>query len=146
MEVHEKNLDCVSIKDQSGHELGKLYFVPCDMGIPARVRELTELFPSLVSHAMPLNIHLDGTAEGIDAAKLQEAEQQLYDTLDYVCGVATAQEVFRQYRPFARVDGDFWATKVVRALSEIMPRLSVRMDHIARTTWPGLLGKGKKRK
>ena len=146
MEVHEKNLDSIVITDRSGHELGKLYYVPCDMGIPARVRELTELFPALVSPAMPLDIHTDGTAEGEDAAKLQEAERQLYDTLDYVCGVVTAQEVFRQHRPFERIEGDFWATKVVRALSEIMPRLSVRMDHIARTTWPGLLRKGKKRK
>ena len=116
------------------------------MGIPARVRELTELFPAIISLVMPLTIHPDGTAEDKDAVKLQEAEKRLYDTLDYVCGVVTAQEVFRQHRPFARVDGDFWATKVVRALSEIMPRLSVRMDDIARTTWPGLLGKGKRRK
>lgn len=137
MEVHEKNLDCVSLSGEHGQEVGAIYFVPCDFGIAPRVNELTQLFPALVEAVRPLHLRTDGTTSREDADKLHEAERRLCETLDYVCGVATSQEVFRTYRPFATIGGSFWATTVIRALASIMPRLSARMEYLSRTTWAG---------
>lgn len=137
MEVHAKNLDAINIVDASGNAAGRLFFIPGDVGIVSRVQELTQLYPHLVEEVRPLKLYADGTARTSDVAKLQEEETLLFNTLDYVLGVVTAQEAFKQHRPFAVVDGDLWITRVVQALEKIMPRIETRIYEISRTSWSG---------
>lgn len=140
MEVHAKNVDFIDIVDASGNAAGRLYFIPCDVGIVSRVQELTQLYPLLVEEVRPLNLYDDGTAHTAhteDTEKLHEAETRLYNALDYACGVVTAQEAFKQYRPFAVVDGELWLTRVVQAIAKVMPRIEARIYEISRTAWSG---------
>ena len=137
MEVHAKNVDFIDIVDASGNAAGRLFFIPGDVGIVSRVQELTQLYPLLVEEVRPLNLYDDGTAHTEDTERLQEAETRLYNALDYACGVVTAQEAFKQYRPFAVVDGELWLTRVVQAIAKVMPRIEERIYEISRTAWSG---------
>ena len=137
MQIHEKNLERISLKDGQGREAGALYYIPCDFGLASRVGELTQLFPGIVDTVRSMRPRPAGTVDAADADKLHEAEEKLCAALDYVCGVMTAQEAFTIHRPFAVVDGDIWVTKVMEALTSIMPRLSERIEFIASTIWRG---------
>ena len=134
MQIHEKNLERISLKDGQGREAGALYYVPCDFGLASRVGELTQLFPGIVDAVRSMRPRSDGSVDAENAEQLHEAEETLCAALDYVCGVMTSQEVFSVHRPFAVVDGDIWATTVVEALTSIMPRLMERMEYVARIT------------
>ena len=134
MQIHEKNLERISLKDGQGREAGALYYVPCDFGLASRVGELTQLFPGIVDTVRALRPRPDGSVDAENAEQLHEAEETLCAALDYVCGVMTSQEVFSVHRPFAVVEGDIWATRVVEALTSIMPRLMERMEYVARIT------------
>lgn len=137
MQIHEKNLEKISLKDGQGKEAGALYYVPCDLGIASRVGELTQLFPALMEAVRPLRPYPDGTVDAADADKLHDAEEKLCAALDYACGVMTSQEAFGVHRPYSTVDGDPWAVTVIQALTSIMPRLSERAEYVARTIWRG---------
>lgn len=137
MQIHEKNLERISLKDGQGREAGALYYVPCDFGLASRVGELTQLFPGIVDTVRALRPRPDGSVDAENAEQLHEAEETLCAALDYVCGVMTSQEAFRTYRPFAVVDGDLWATRVIQAFSCVIPTFNERIEYITRTILRG---------
>ena len=132
MEVFEENLDRVMLKEASGRAAGALFFIPLDLGISYRVRELIELVPAIVEEAELLHLEQDGTTTAADAEMLREIEEKLCLSLNRALGVNTAQEAFAQHRPFSTVDGELWASVVVRTLSTVVLRVSGYWDTLCR--------------
>lgn len=141
MEIHVENLDSVPVVDQDGSEAGAVYYIPGDLGIVQRFPEAEDALVGFLTEAKALSVRADGTAPEGNAAALKDLEGRIYDTVDRVCGVATAREAFGQHRPFERSEDDtFWLARVASAMTRIPPRVSARLQSI---TGPGLPAPGK---
>lgn len=118
MQVHEKTLTSVPVLTPRGTEAGRLYFLPADLGLYQRLNDSRNAIIETLTSISNASINPDGSgadpeSEGI----INAAEQQLYELLNYVCGVETCPEVFRRYRPFAiMANKRFWASCAVAAI------------------------------
>lgn len=92
----------ISINDTQGQEIGVFSFDPADAGLPERIRELLSELPAITRQlSLVRNMRPDGTANGADAAIIQNAERRLYDAVDRTFGAGTAAGIFKTVRPFA---------------------------------------------
>ena len=116
----KKNLSSVSILTPSGAEAGRIHFIPADLGLCQRLSESRSAFVETVSRLSTANINPDGS--GADPASeviILAAEQQFAELLNHVCGLESALEAFRKYKPFAVMKGrQFWALSVMDALNK----------------------------
>ena len=107
----------IPINDMQGQEIGVFSFNPADAGLPERIRELLSELPA-ISRQLSLvrNMRPDGTANGADAAIIQNAERRLYDAADRTFGAGTAAGIFREVKPFAVVCNgqDFFCSILAR--------------------------------
>lgn len=145
MQVCEKALTTVPVLTPKGAEGGRLYFLPADLGLYQRINETRSAFLKTLAVLPDANIHPDGT--GADPASetiISEAEQQFTELLNYVCGLETAPEAFRQYRPFAAMsDGRFWASCVMAAFDKALDTVAANIqqlqkkmnEHGGKKTW-----------
>lgn len=118
MQVHEKVLTSVPILTPKGAEGGRLYFLPADLGLCQRIDETQSEFLKTWAAIPNANIRPDGSGEDPASEEIiSEAEQQFAELLNFVCGLETAPEAFRRYKPFAVMsNGRFWASAVMAAL------------------------------
>ena len=111
----------VPIKNTLGEEVGVFYFNPTDVGIVKRFNEVAEKFNTVVEPLQNISINPDGTAESTtDVEALQEAENRLYELVDYLFGGNTAAAFFGKVNPFSPVQGKFYAEHVLTAVANYM--------------------------
>lgn len=122
MQVHEKALASVPVLTPKGNEGGRLYFLPADLGLYQRMNESRSVILETLASLSNASINPDGTgADPESAGIINAAEQQLFVALHCICGIETAPEAFRCYRPFAIMsNGRFWASSVVAALDNAL--------------------------
>ena len=118
MQVNESNLAFIPVKDTSGREYGRLYFVAHDIALHTRAVTVQKTLVGFLEHLHGVGITSDG--RGTDAhssAVIADLTEHFEAMVDTVCGVETSSEVFRALRPFAvTADGNFYANAVINAL------------------------------
>lgn len=108
----------VPIKNLMGEEVGVFYFNPTDIGIVKRFNDVAEKFNSVIEPLQNININPDGTGETVaDVAALEEAENRLYELVNYLFGANTASAFFGKVNPFSPVQGKFYAENVLNAVA-----------------------------
>ncbi len=132
MQVHEKALASVPVLTPKGTEGGRLYYIPADLGLYQRMNEYRSAILDALASLSNASINPDGTGTDPESAGIiNAAEQQLFEALHYICGIETAPEAFRHYRPFAIMsNGRFWASSVVAALDNALEAVTVNVARI----------------
>lgn len=132
MQVCKKALTSVPILTPKGAEGGRLYFLPADLGLFSRVSETRSAFLKTLAVLPDATINPDGTGEDpASEAIIREAEEKFSELLNYVCGVETAPEVFRQHKPFADMgNGRFWAARVMTAFDSALDVVAANIQQI----------------
>lgn len=131
MQVHEQCVTSAPVLTPKGAEGGRIFFLPLDLGLFSRISETRSDFLEMLSSLPEAAIRPDGTgADPASEAIISEAEQQFTELLNYVCGLETAPEAFRQYRPFASVGGRFWACAVMDVFGEAQKVVTKNIEQI----------------
>lgn len=132
MQACEKCLTSVPVLTPKGVEGGRLYFLPADLGLFSRIDETRSAFLITLAALPDANITSQGVgADPASDAIISEAEQQFTELLNYVCGLETAPEVFRQYRPFAAMsDGRYWASYVMAAFDKALDTVAANIQQL----------------
>ena len=108
----------VPIKNMMGEEVGVFYFNPTDMGIVKRFNEVAEKFNTVVEPLANININPDGTGETTtDITVLEEAENRLFELVNYLFNADVATAFFGKVNPFSPVGGKFYAENVLNAVA-----------------------------
>ena len=122
MQVHENNLAFISIKDATGNEAGRLFYIPYDTNLFSRASKFVQALSRSDTYSVLAMCNIASDGRGIDPYSektINDLEKQVIDGVDSLCGVITSSEVFREYKPFAIMsDGKFWLTKVFDAIHE----------------------------
>lgn len=121
MQVHESNLVFVPVKDSTGREYGRLYFVPGDIGVHIRGAEVQKSLVGFFDRLSGLAILPDGRGADVhSSAVIADLTESLEAMVDTVCGVETSAEVFKELRPFASMPDNRWyAEAVIDALGDV---------------------------
>jgi len=124
--VVDDGYERVEIKNKFGNVVGEFYFNPTDMGIIKRFNDISKKFNTVVEPLKDISINADGTAEGeFDTAKLEEAENRLYELCDYLFGGNMSKAFFGKIAPFSPVNGHFYCEN---ALNGVAGYVSNRFD------------------
>lgn len=121
MQEHEKITVSIPVLTPMGTEGGRISYSPAALG-RKRFDKYQRALLKTVKALSGATINPDGTgADPKSKAIVDAAEQQLFEALNYVCGVDTTGEAFGHYRPFAIMsDGRFWAFYVAAALRTVV--------------------------
>ena len=121
MYVSESNLASVPVKDTTGREAGRLYFIPNDVGLHYRAIEAQKRMMASIVEPLRECTSLLPDGRGADPeseAVVQNAERNVSEIINSICGIETAAEAFREHNPFAAMpDGTFWVSVVLEALN-----------------------------
>lgn len=113
----------VPIVNQDGKEIGEFYFMPTDVGIIQRVRNMQDEFANITKPLENVNINADGTTDESDDAQvaiLHEAEERLYSALNKVLNADVAGAFFSDINPFSPVNGGFYCTNVIAGITQFV--------------------------
>lgn len=134
MQVHESVLSYIPIKDQSGTESGRLYFIATDPGMLTRFTEKQAALLSIFDSLKQISICPDRSVVDV-ASVVDESSQQFAELIDYICGVRTSETVFAKFKPFAcSQSGETWAAIVLEGLSEAKNLVTQNIRHLATNT------------
>lgn len=134
MQVHESNLVFVPVKDSTGREYGRLYFVPNDIGVHIRGAEVQKSLVGFFESLAGLAIMPDGRgADSHSCTVLANLTETFEAMIDAACGTETSTETFREIRPFAVMsDGRFFAEAVTNALGAVDTVVLANLQRINR--------------
>lgn len=114
----------VPIVNLDGEEVGAFYFMPTDIGIIQRLRNMEEEFKDITKPLENVHINPDGTADVSDeeeVAILQEAENRLYAAMNKVLNADVASAFFASVNPFSKtINGDFYCLNVVEGIAQFI--------------------------
>lgn len=118
----------IMLKDMQGREIGVFMFDPCDAGLLGRISGLIDVIPGIVRPLRKISITPEGAASGKDSLTLWRVEKRLYAAIDKTFGKGTAENIFRQMRPFAIVKGNFWCLNVVQLCKIATDRVNAKRE------------------
>lgn len=111
----------IPLVNKFGKPICKVYIRPADFSIVDRYKRLMKDFNTVVEPLSELSIRNDGTAEfDKDWAVLKEVETNLKAKINELFDMDEADEIFAKRNPFSTVGGEFFCTKVLTALGEII--------------------------
>ncbi len=111
----------IPLVNKFGKPICKVYLRPADFSIVDRYKALMKDFDSIVKPLADLTIRADGTTEfDTEWAVLKEVEKSLKQKINELFDMDEADEIFAKRNPFSSVGGEFFCTKVLNALGEII--------------------------
>ena len=120
MQEHEKITVSIPVFTPGGTEGGRICYSPAALG-RKRFDKYQKALIKTLKTLSGATINPDGTgADPKSKEIIDAAEQQLFEALNYVCGVDTTGEAFGRYRPFAIMSRRFWAFYVAAALRTVV--------------------------
>lgn len=111
----------IPIVNNFGQLICNVYMRPADFSILDRYQALVEDFDSIVEPLKDLNIENDGTTSFEEGwAVLKQVENELKKRINEVFDIEQADEIFAKRNPFSSVGGEFFATRVINVLGDII--------------------------
>lgn len=107
----------VPIKNTDGEEIGEFYFNPTDIGIINRFDEVEQ---DLRDATEPLSNLPDDADEDTTAKAISEAEEKLYDAVDYLFGGNASEAFFGTVSPFSPINGTFYCELVLEKVGDFI--------------------------
>ena len=113
----------VPIKNTIGEQIGEFRFRPTDFNIVKRYNEVSERFSSVIEPLTNANIEPDGKGSDEESMKLlDEAEERLFDLVDYLFDGNMAEAFFGKMHAFSIIDGKFYAENVLNVVGDFIAR------------------------
>jgi len=111
----------IPLVNKFGKPICKVYIRPADFSIVDRYKALMKDFDRVVQPLAELSIRNDGTAEFEEDWKvLKEVEANLKQKINELFDMDEADEIFAKRNPFSSVGGEFFCSKVLAALGDII--------------------------
>lgn len=111
----------IPLVNKFGKPICKVYIRPADFSIVDRYKALMKDFNRVVQPLAELSISNDGTAEFEEDWKvLKEVEANLKQKINELFDMDEADEIFAKRNPFSSVGGEFFCSRVLAALGEII--------------------------
>ena len=142
----------VPITNTIGEQVGVFHFRPTDFNIVKRFNKISEEFGDVVNPLINANIGVNGEGEDAESIKiLNEAEEKLFELVDYLFDGNAAEAFFGKMHAFSPVDGKFYCEHVLNAVGEFISRqfdkeiksITTRVDKYTHGYRTGKHSKGK---
>ena len=113
----------VPIKNTNGELIGQFRFRPTDFNIVTRYNEVASRFADVVKPLIDANITPEGEGEDEESIKLlKEAEQRLFELIDYMLDGNMAEAFFGKMNAFSPVGGKFYCENALNAVGQFISR------------------------
>ena len=113
----------VPIKNMEGEVIGKFKFRPTDFNIVKRYNEVASQFGEVVKPLVDANITPDGEGEDEESIRiLDEAEEKLFELVDYLFDGNMAEAFFGKMHAFSPVEGRFYCENALNAVGQFISR------------------------
>lgn len=113
----------VPIKNNIGDVIGVFRFRPTDFNIVKRYNEIADRFGEVVKPLIDANINENGEGEDEESIKiLFEAENKLFELVDYMLDGNMAEAFFGKMNPFSPVGGKFYCENALEAVGQFISR------------------------
>lgn len=113
----------VPIKNTEGELIGQFKFRPTDFNIVKRYNKVAAGFEDVVKPLIDANIDVNGEGEDEESVKiLFEAENKLFDLVDYMFDGNMAEAFFGKMNPFSPVGGKFYCENALNAVGQFISR------------------------
>lgn len=111
----------IPIVNKFGKLICHIYIRPADLSIIDRYNEIMKDFDEIVKPLSNIGIRNDGTAQFEDDWKiLKDVETELKMRIDILFDMEEADEIFAKRNPFSSVGGEFFCSKVLAALENVI--------------------------
>lgn len=111
----------VPIKNTLGEMIGHFRFRPTDFNIIKRYNEVAEKFEEVVQPLINANIDTNGEGADEESMKLlDEAENRLFELVDYLFDGNMAEAFFGKMHAFSPVDGKFYCENALAAVGQFI--------------------------
>lgn len=113
----------VPISNTLGERIGVFRFRPTDFNIIKRYREISDKFGEVVSPLIDADIDRNGEGTDDDSVKIiDEAQNRLYELVDYLFDGNAAEAFFGKMNPFSPVQGKFYCEHALSAVGDYISK------------------------
>ena len=143
----------VPIKNTLGEEIGKFRFRPTDFNLVKRFNEISGQFGDVVKPLTEADIDANGVGTDEESIKLlNEAEEKLFELVDYLFDGNAAEAFFGKMHAFSPVGGKFYCENVLNVVGDFIAskfdaetkKVSARVDRYTHGYKTGKHKDGKK--
>lgn len=111
----------IPILNKFGKHICNIYIRPADIAILDRYQALMRDFDQIIAPLQNLDINADGTASfDKDWKTLKEVENRVKRKIDELFDMEEADAIFATRNPFSSVGGEFFCSRVLKALAAVI--------------------------
>ena len=111
----------VPIYNTLKEQIGLFRFRPTDFNIIKRYREIAEKFSDVTEPLVDANIDTNGEGADKESVKiLEEAQEKVFELVDYLFDGNAAEAFFGKMNPFSPVGGKFYCEQALGAIGDFI--------------------------